>query len=116
MEVKRNQWEAWIYLAPTLILMAVFTVYPLFNTFFIAFAEDYNYMLNEWSGLGFGNFETVLQKKAILLGLGCYLFHIPAPSPPQHTLLPGPSRAQRLSYAGHSNICRVNGRLGEREE
>lgn len=66
MEVKRNQWEAWIYLAPTLILMAVFTVYPLFNTFFIAFAEDYNYMLNEWSGLGFGNFETVLQKKAIL--------------------------------------------------
>ena len=66
MEVKRNQWEAWIYLAPTLILMAVFTVYPLFNTFFIAFAEDYNYMLNEWSGIGLGNFETVLQKKAIL--------------------------------------------------
>ena len=66
MEVKRNQWEAWIYLAPTLILMAVFTVYPLFNTFFIAFAEDYNYMLNEWSGIGFGNFEAVIQKKAIL--------------------------------------------------
>jgi multiple sugar transport system permease protein len=66
MEVKRNQWEAWIYLAPTLILMAVFTVYPLFNTFFIAFAEDYNYMLNDWDGLGFGNFATVLQKKSIL--------------------------------------------------
>ena len=66
MEVKRNQWEAWLYLAPTLILMAVFTIYPLFNTFFIAFAEDYNYMLNDWSGLGFGNFASVLQKKSIL--------------------------------------------------
>ena len=66
MEVKRNQWEAWIYLAPTLILMAVFTIYPLFNTFFIAFAEDYNYMLNEWSGLGIQNFTDVLKKGAIL--------------------------------------------------
>lgn len=66
MEVKRNQWEAWLYLAPTLILMAVFTVYPLFNTFFLAFAEDYNYMLNDWKSLGFDNFATVLQKKSIL--------------------------------------------------
>ena len=58
MEVKRNQWEAWIYLAPTLILMAIFTVYPLFNTFSIAFQEDYRYMHLSGNGnINFSNFN-----------------------------------------------------------
>ena len=32
----RQQWKAWIYLAPALILLAVFKVYPIINTVRIA--------------------------------------------------------------------------------
>lgn len=67
MEVKRNQWEAWIYLAPTLVLMAIFTVYPLFNTFSIAFQENYLYMHLSGNGnINFSNFNTVLENPNIL--------------------------------------------------
>lgn len=40
METKQN-WKAWIYLAPALIILAVFTFYPLFNTVFLSFWNGY---------------------------------------------------------------------------
>ena len=46
METKNN-WKAWLYLAPALVLMAIFTFYPLFNTFTIAFLENYDYLIGE---------------------------------------------------------------------
>ena len=36
METK-NQWKAWIYLAPALLLLAIFTFYPFFKTIIISF-------------------------------------------------------------------------------
>lgn len=41
MEVK-NQWKGWLYLAPALILLAVFTFYPFFKTILISFMETYD--------------------------------------------------------------------------
>ena len=81
MEVKRNQWEAWLYLLPTLILLAVFTIYPLFRTFFMAFCEDYNYMLDSWSGIGIGNFTTIFSKPSFLtyLKTTCLIVFISVP-------------------------------------
>ena len=60
MEVKRNQLAGWLYLLPTIVLMAIFTVYPLFRSFFMAFAENYNYMLEEWDSIGINNFRIIL--------------------------------------------------------
>ena len=39
---KNNNWKAWLYLAPVLILMAVFLIYPLINTIAISFMSNYN--------------------------------------------------------------------------
>ena len=39
----KNNWKGWLYLAPVLILMIVFTFYPLINTIVIAFLKEYNY-------------------------------------------------------------------------
>lgn len=66
MEVKRNQWEAWIYLAPTIFLLAVFTVYPLINTFIMAFKTDYSYIFNTWKPMGFGNFVEVFKNQRVI--------------------------------------------------
>lgn len=68
METKNN-WKAWLYLAPVLILMLVFTVYPLIHTIGISFLSNYDYAANESffhsvfkedGGLTLRNFEEVL--------------------------------------------------------
>lgn len=40
----KHQWKAWIYLAPAIVLLLVFTVWPIINTVRLAFTEDYNVM------------------------------------------------------------------------
>lgn len=71
METKNN-WKAWLYLAPALILMCIFTFYPLFNTFIIAFLKNYDYasgesviqsIFKEDGGLTFNNILIVLGKE-----------------------------------------------------
>lgn len=56
----KNNWKAWLYLAPVIILMAVFTFYPILNTFYISFLKDYNYMTGSFKGFTFDNYIDVL--------------------------------------------------------
>ncbi len=60
----KHQWKAWLYLSPAIVLLLIFTVWPIINTVRIAFLEGYN-ALEAAYGLtfefGFGNFEKVLQ-------------------------------------------------------
>ncbi len=60
-----DKWKGWIYLLPVLVLIAVFTIWPIFNTVRIAFLEGYSNLgaLNgETYAFGFGNFVDVVQK------------------------------------------------------
>lgn len=81
MEVRRNQWEGWIYLLPTLILLAVFTIYPLFRTFFMAFCEGYTYSIDAWDSFGIGNFRNILTGAKFLqyLKTTCLIVFISVP-------------------------------------
>lgn len=62
----KNNWKGWLYLAPVLILMVVFTFYPLFKTILIAFLKDYDYINDSvlnclfTKGLTLDNFGYVL--------------------------------------------------------
>ena len=51
-----NNWKAWLYLAPVLILLVVFLLYPLVNTMFIAFTDNYKYATGEYDGFTINNF------------------------------------------------------------
>ncbi len=59
----KHQWKAWLYLSPAIILLLVFTVYPIINTFRMAFLEGYS-NLGELGGrtfeFGIANFTKVL--------------------------------------------------------
>ena len=55
-----NNWKAWLYLAPVLILMAIFLIYPLINTIVISFLNDYNYVTGDFDGFTFNNFGAIL--------------------------------------------------------
>ena len=38
----KNNWKAWLYLLPALILLGIFSFYPIIKSFIIAFIRDYN--------------------------------------------------------------------------
>lgn len=65
----KQQWKAWIYLAPAIILLLVFTVWPIINTLVMAFTEDYS-SLSALGGkefnLGIGNFKKVIEYKGFI--------------------------------------------------
>ena len=56
----KNNWKAWLYLAPVLILLAVFTFYPIINTIYVSILKDYNYTTGEYSGFTPENYLAVL--------------------------------------------------------
>ena len=65
----KQQWKAWIYLAPAIALLLVFTVWPIINTVRMAFLENYS-GLKAVAGVqfefGLGNFIKVLKYKRFL--------------------------------------------------
>lgn len=60
----KQQWKAWVYLAPTIALLLVFTVWPIINTVRMAFLENYS-GLKAAGGMvfefGIGNFTKVIK-------------------------------------------------------
>ena len=61
----KNNWKAWLYLAPTIILLSVFTFYPIINTFVVSFTADYDYVLGSIGGFTFQNYIEVLSPNGI---------------------------------------------------
>ena len=62
----KQQWKAWLYLAPAIVLLLIFTVWPIINTVLMSFQEGYS-GLKAASGAtfkwGLGNFTRVLEYK-----------------------------------------------------
>ena len=57
---RKNNWKGWLYLAPALILLGIFTLYPLLNTIAISFMKNYDYRSGSFDGLTFSNYGIVL--------------------------------------------------------
>ena len=65
----KHQWKAWLYLSPAIVLLLIFTVWPIINTVRIAFLEGYNALAvlsDQQLTIGFGNFKEVLQYEDFL--------------------------------------------------
>ncbi len=60
----KHQWKAWLYLAPAIVLLLVFTLWPIINTVGMAFLVDYD--INKSLGgtefsFGFDNFVNIVE-------------------------------------------------------
>ncbi len=68
-----NKYKAWLYLLPAIIILLVFTVWPIFNTIRLSFLIDYNYQ-KQIGGkvfeVGFSNYANVIQYTPFLKSLG----------------------------------------------
>ena len=62
--IKFDRWKGWVYLAPCIVLLLIFTGWPILNTLRMAFLEGYDTM-EELGGepfkFGIGNFTKVLE-------------------------------------------------------
>ena len=68
-KIKYDQWKGWVYLLPTLVLLMIFTVWPIFNTIRMSLLNDYTTM-GEAGGqvfeFGIKNFTKVIQYKGFI--------------------------------------------------
>ena len=60
----KHQWKAWLYLAPAIVLLLIFTLWPIVNTVSMAFLVDYD--INKAIGgaefsFGFDNFVNIVE-------------------------------------------------------
>jgi len=65
----KHPWKAWLYLAPAIVLLLIFTVWPIINTLRMAFLEGYSSMAavgGRVFSFGIGNFRQVLEYKDFL--------------------------------------------------
>lgn len=64
MVTSKHQWKAWLYLAPAIVLLLIFTIWPIFNTIRMSLLEGYTTM-KDVAGVqfnfGFSNFSRVLE-------------------------------------------------------
>ena len=59
----KQQWKAWLYLAPAIVLLLIFTVWPIINTVRMSLLENYNGLKAAGGAtfnFGFANFEKVI--------------------------------------------------------
>ena len=63
----KHQWKAWLYLSPAIVLLLIFTLWPIINTLRMAFLEGYTTMkaanpyIDYVFPVGIGNFTRVLE-------------------------------------------------------
>ena len=65
----KHQWKAWLYLAPAIILLLVFTVWPIFNTVAMAFQNGYNALAAKRGA----TFDIGIQNFIDVLGYGSFV-------------------------------------------
>ena len=67
-----DRWKGWVYLLPAIVLLLVFTIWPMINTLRIAFLEGHS-NIGELIGtkyqFGFGNFVAVVEDDQFLVAL-----------------------------------------------
>lgn len=80
----KNNWKAWLYLAPVIVLLAVFTFYPIINTIFVSFLKGYNYYTGKFDSFSLYNYLAVLTTST---EEGSYMFNLVMKEALPNTLL-----------------------------
>lgn len=66
----RRDLQAWLYLAPAVILLLIFTVWPIINTVRMAFLDNYSGLRaaggEKFAFIGFGNFARVMEYRGFI--------------------------------------------------
>ena len=61
--MEKKSMKGWLYLLPALIIITVFTLYPLIRAFSMSIMLDYDMIHNTFTGYGLENYQKVLSDK-----------------------------------------------------
>ena len=67
--MEKKSFKGWLYLLPAFLFLGAFMVYPLIDVFIYSVEENFNFVTQYSTGVGFGNFEKVLQDPYFLQAL-----------------------------------------------
>ncbi len=62
-KIKFDKWKGWLYLSPAIVLLLIFTIWPIFNTVRISFLDGYGGLSSvggEAFGFGIENYKKVI--------------------------------------------------------
>ena len=67
--MNRNSKKAWLYLLPSIVLLAAFLIYPLIDVLIYSVEEGYNFASQTYTGVGTYNYSYVLHDPYFLQAL-----------------------------------------------
>lgn len=66
---RKNNIKAWLYLLPAILFLGVFMLYPLVDVFIYSFEENFAFVSQTYTGVGFENYTYVFQDPDFLQAL-----------------------------------------------
>lgn len=75
--INRKSLKGFLYLSPAIVLLCIFTFYPIINSFIIAFYKNYSPVTNEMDGITLDNFKVIIESNLFaetLLNTGIIVF------------------------------------------
>lgn len=77
-----QNYKAWLYLLPALLILGMFQMYPILKSFFMGFYTEFDYLNDIVYQWGFDNFQKVLEDPDFMLALKntCKLVLFAAPA------------------------------------
>ena len=67
--MEKKSMKGYLFLMPALIIILLFTAYPLVRAFLMSFYEDYNMISGEYSRIGLGNYKDLFGDKDFIKAL-----------------------------------------------
>ncbi len=61
--------KGWLYILPAFLFLGVFMIYPLADVFIYSFEENFNFVTQTYTGVGFGNYEYIFNSPYFLQAL-----------------------------------------------
>ena len=68
--MNRKSFKGYAYLAPVLVIMLVFTAYPLVKAIFMSFCENYSIINGSYKGINLENYKDLFEDKLFIRALG----------------------------------------------
>lgn len=67
--MEKKSFKGYLYLLPALIIMFVFTIYPLIKAVYMSFCEDYSIVYGTFDRIGLGNYQELFTDKVFIKAL-----------------------------------------------
>ena len=67
--MEKKSLKGWLYLLPAFAFLGIFMVYPLVDVFIYSFEENFNFVTQTYTGVGFGNFAHIFEDPYFLQAL-----------------------------------------------